>query len=87
MAPPSAFAAKLLLFMLFGSSIAAPISISSGESGGDVEQRAPEVELESEKRQTQANPLPIIVNVAGWQDIAEENCYVMLCQYGGQRVW
>ncbi|KAK8052545.1 hypothetical protein PG993_003930 [Apiospora rasikravindrae] len=33
------------------------------------------------------NPIPMTVDVSQWQSMAEENCYVMLCQYGGQRKW
>ncbi|KAI0548066.1 hypothetical protein F4679DRAFT_596972 [Xylaria curta] len=33
------------------------------------------------------NPISITVDVSGWQDIAEENCYVILCQYHGNLKW
>ncbi|KAI1498382.1 hypothetical protein F5X99DRAFT_431853 [Biscogniauxia marginata] len=71
---------KLLLFAFLGSTFAAPIFQPKGE----IEQPTG---FESEKRQTQANPLQMTVDVSNWQDIAEENCYVMLCDYNGQRVW
>ncbi|KAL7623134.1 hypothetical protein AAE478_006815 [Parahypoxylon ruwenzoriense] len=50
----------------------------------DLEQSAG---LEPEKRQTQNNPIQLNVDVSNWQDIAEENCFAMLCRYNGQRVW
>ncbi|KAI2608218.1 uncharacterized protein GGS25DRAFT_521393 [Hypoxylon fragiforme] len=47
------------------------------------------VDLSLEKRATgaQNDPKPITVNVAAWQNIAEMNCYVILCNYNGNLVW
>jgi hypothetical protein len=28
---------------------------------------------------------PVIFNIAGWENIAEENCYIMLCLLNGKR--
>ncbi|KAI1739744.1 hypothetical protein F4680DRAFT_466253 [Xylaria scruposa] len=33
------------------------------------------------------DPIPVTLNVANWQDIAEENCFIMLCRYNGQLKW
>ncbi|KAH9889656.1 hypothetical protein F4778DRAFT_796729 [Xylariomycetidae sp. FL2044] len=33
------------------------------------------------------NPIPATFNVFNWKDIAEENCYVILCDYGGRLKW
>jgi hypothetical protein len=36
--------------------------------------------------QTQSNPIDMTVNIAGWPNEAEENCFAMLCLENGNRV-
>lgn len=36
---------------------------------------------------TRDNPIPITFDITNWPNIAEEDCYAMLCIFGGQRVW
>ena len=33
------------------------------------------------------NPWPKNFDTTNWPNIAEENCYAMLCLFGGQRTW
>ncbi|KAI2615878.1 hypothetical protein GGR54DRAFT_253642 [Hypoxylon sp. NC1633] len=79
---------ELLLFLHLGLNIAAPVTPSDGivkpRAETDVEQQA---ELDVEKRNDQNSAIPATFDVSGWQDIAEEDCYIMLCDFGATRVW
>jgi len=33
------------------------------------------------------NPIDVTIDVSGWKDIAEENCYQMLCHHDAQLIW
>jgi hypothetical protein len=33
------------------------------------------------------NPKPLDLDITEWSDIAEENCFAMLCRYHGERIW
>ncbi|KAH9894578.1 hypothetical protein F4778DRAFT_784013 [Xylariomycetidae sp. FL2044] len=81
MSPPLTFAQFILPFLL-GFSHAAPVDPLNPDVKAD--QRAAVV---LETRNTQNNPIDATFDVSGWPDIAEENCYVMLCVFNGQRVW
>ncbi|QIX02297.1 hypothetical protein AMS68_007814 [Peltaster fructicola] len=76
-----------LLTLLSSTVLAAPIAVveaddspaDSGEPSDDLQTRAPG---DSASQPIQAN-----FNIDGWEDIAEENCRVMLCILGGNRVF
>lgn len=80
MKSPSAVLQFLMLLLHSSYTVAAPIV----SSRGSIQHRAG---IEFAKRNNRNSPIDATFNVAGWQDIAEEDCYVMLCRYGGERVW
>lgn len=78
------FLGKLCLF-----SILCPITLSAPviEQGTHVYALSSNESYLIKKRVLgdQNNPFPATFNIAGWPNIAEEDCYVMLCLLGGQR--
>ncbi|PVH90905.1 hypothetical protein DM02DRAFT_664548 [Periconia macrospinosa] len=40
-----------------------------------------------DKRNSESDPKDLQVNIEDWRDIAEEDCYLMLCRHHGKRVW
>jgi hypothetical protein len=36
---------------------------------------------------SRADPIQATFDITGWEGIAEENCYAMLCLLDGERTW
>ncbi|KAH8680674.1 hypothetical protein BX600DRAFT_519813 [Xylariales sp. PMI_506] len=62
-------------------------SFITNHTRSDLDEDDSYTELARRATGTQTDPYPITVDVTGWQNIAEMNCYLMLCKYSGQRVW
>ena len=64
---------RLCLFLLASYTFAAPI-IKDDEASLD--KRTPPLG-------SNANPYHVYFDISGWQDIAEEDCRIALCELGG----
>ncbi|OAL54467.1 hypothetical protein IQ07DRAFT_583757 [Pyrenochaeta sp. DS3sAY3a] len=65
----------LVLYLLCSTILAAP-SI-----------KLPYRAVQPQKRNTRDNPTPVTADISGWPDIAEFDCWKMLCHEGGNRVY
>ncbi|KAI0528410.1 hypothetical protein GGR58DRAFT_509383 [Xylaria digitata] len=72
-----------VLLVCCSAILAAPLAGSSVEHGADYD----EIRLSARGDGTQNDPKDAFFNIAGWQNIAEEDCYAMLCLMGGNRVF
>ncbi|KAI1264706.1 hypothetical protein F5Y18DRAFT_389847 [Xylariaceae sp. FL1019] len=52
-----------------------------------VEQPSNMTDLVKRARGDENNPITVNFDVSEWQGIAEQDCYVILCDYGGNLVW
>ncbi|KAF2963464.1 hypothetical protein GQX73_g10109 [Xylaria multiplex] len=63
--------------------LAAPLAESSVEYGTDYDKS----QLSTRASGTRNDPKDAFFNIAGWENIAEEDCFAMLCLMGGNRVY
>ncbi|KAF1990254.1 hypothetical protein K402DRAFT_401118 [Aulographum hederae CBS 113979] len=78
MSPFKSFTTSLCLYsLLFSAALAAPTAEVHGES--QLVKRDP--------GDSKEDPLPATFDISNWPDIAEENCFAMLCLRGGDRVY
>lgn len=68
---------RLCLFsLLCSATLAAPVAVAINEA--ELVKRAP--------GDSSDEPIDAWFNIAGWQNIAEENAYAMLCLMGGRTI-
>ncbi|KAF4153157.1 hypothetical protein CNMCM6069_001119 [Aspergillus lentulus] len=73
---------QLFLLLLSCSPVfTVPVNVPGG--GADLIARAGN----NGKGTSKSNPKDATFDVTGWEDIAEEDCYVMLCLKNGERTW
>lgn len=83
---------KLLLALLASYAIAAPIAKEDVAAAQDEESVAKRSSGSSGNpivippSGTQSDPFDVTFNIAGWPNIAEEDCRIMLCELGGTRL-
>ena len=65
----------VLLTLLFSAAFAAPIGDSSNNEG-----------LVKRAGGSRNDPIHATFDITGWEDIAEENCFAMLCVRDGDQV-
>jgi hypothetical protein len=75
-------ACGFVLSILWVAAQAAPLSKPRGAIDNDIVMKVIPRDIGDEN-----NPIPATFDVSGWQDIAEGNCYVILCDYGGNLKW
>ena len=68
-----------LLSLLSSVTLAAPVA-------EPIEEIDSEPGLVKRAGGSHGDPIDATFNIAGWPNIAEENCFVMLCMLGGERV-
>lgn len=79
---------KLCIFsLLCSATIAAPLAdvpLADGMNEPDVAFN--KRDLGKRVLRDQNNPIDVTFNIAGWPNIAEQDCFAMLCLLGGNRV-
>ena len=78
---PSLVSQIFLLFLSCSPVFAVPVNGSRGEA--DLIARAGN----NGKGTSKSNPKDAKFDITGWEDIAEDDCYVMLCLKNGERTW
>ena len=78
---------RLCLFSLPLSAIfAAPVNEIDNELMARYDENGVVKLLERAPGDTARNPIDVTFDISSWPDIAEENCFVMLCLMNGNRV-
>lgn len=70
-----------LLSLTFTTALAAPATDLISE----LETREEVRDLTRRAGESESNPVDATFDISGWENIAEMNCYVMLCLKGGKR--